>query len=74
MTNVNREKREMTNNPFGPLCDQDYETVDHILRRCSEGWMVRQYFSGQSYVRKGTQLSFQECVNANVLSRDLEDE
>jgi len=35
-TNANKEKRGLTNDPLFPLCELEYEDVDHVIRRNSE--------------------------------------
>jgi len=34
MTNLNRTRRGLTDNPFYAACETDYEDVDHVLRTC----------------------------------------
>jgi len=44
MTNLNRTRRGLTNDPFCSVCGSEFEDVEHVLRTCPRAaWIWRQF-------------------------------
>ena len=67
LTNVNRAKRGMTNDPLCPLCELEYEDTKHITRHCSEAQRVWAFFFGNRMGIHGNRLGFREWIEENVM-------
>lgn len=68
LTNTNREKRGLTNDPLCPVCELEYEDVDHVIRRCPEAQIILDYFYDQHLGVRGDGLDFRTWVKKNVLN------
>jgi len=71
LTNANREKRNLTNNPLCPLCELEYETMDHALRHCPKALTVWQYFQSNGLGKVERQLGFQQWIKYNILNNNF---
>jgi len=72
LTNANSEKQRLTNDPLCPLCELEYENVEHVIRRCLEAQYIWSYFFSKRLGIRVENLGFQEWIKAIVLDCQVE--
>jgi len=73
LTNVNRAKRGLTISPFCPLCNLEYEDIDHLLRRYPEVMKIWQWLSSNGMGVMDANMEFQKWIKRNVLGKDMQE-
>jgi len=72
MTNWNRSKRGLADNPFCATCESAYEDVDHVFRLCPRASAIRQFFTSINLGTKGYNGEFHTWLLLNL--KDTEQE
>jgi len=73
MTNINRAKRGLTDNPFCAGCETAYEDVDHVLRACPRAKAIWQYIVNMNLGKKGFNEDFHSWVLLNLRDKEQEE-
>jgi len=68
LTNTNKEKCGLTNDPLCPVHELEYKEVDHVIRRYPEAQSIWDYFYDQRLGVRGDGLDFRTWVKKNVLN------
>lgn len=69
MCNEERKKRQLTMDGRCPSCNEDKETMEHVIRRCPKGKKIWDGMLGVNETNRTKQLNFRAWVDENLEGR-----